>query len=54
MRSKEVIQSDGSTKNDLILEVLLDIREALVPKEIMAPLYVSDKPPKKKKATPRH
>ena len=47
MRSKEVIQSDGSNKNDLILEVLLDIREALVPKEMMAPLYVSDKSKKK-------
>ncbi len=50
MRSKEVIQSDGSNKNDLILEVLLDIREALVPKEILAPLYVK---PKKKTAAPR-
>ena len=47
MRSKEVIQEDGRNKNDLILEVLLDIREALVPKEILRPLYVSDKPSKK-------
>ncbi len=50
MRNKEDIQSDGSNKNDLILEVLLDIGEALVPKEMMAPLYVKPK----KIATPRH
>lgn len=49
MRSKETIQEDGSNKNDLILEVLLDIREALVPKEILRPLYVSGKPPKVKR-----
>jgi len=33
MRSREAIQKDGSVKNDLIIEVLLDIREILAKKE---------------------
>ena len=30
MRKREVIQKDGTVKNDLIIEVLLDIRALLV------------------------
>jgi|TARA_R100001530_G_C4240741_1_gene135202 hypothetical protein len=54
MRSKETILKDGATKDSLILEVLLDIREDVVPKEVLAPLYISNKPPKeRKKRTPK-
>ena len=49
MRSNLEILSDGSIKDLLILEVLLDIRDLMRPKEEVAPLYVSDKPPRKKK-----
>lgn len=55
MRDKEAIASSGAVKDDLIIEVLLDIRELLRPEgiiiqaEVPAPLYVSDKPPKPRK-----
>ncbi len=49
MRDRLEIIKDGSVKDLLIIEVLLDIRDLLRPKEEVAPLYVSDKPPKKKK-----
>ena len=51
MRDREVIAKSGAIKNDLLLEVLLDIRDLLKPQvfEEPAPLYVSDKPPRKKR-----
>ena len=52
MRNREQIVSDGSIKDLLILEVLLDIRELLNKETIgtpEAPLYISDKPPREKK-----
>ena len=46
MRTREEILADGKVRELLILEVLLDIREAIKP-EPPAPLYV--KSPKKTK-----
>ena len=52
MRDRQVIENSGAVKELLLLEVLLDIRNLLSPKEEItqeAPLYISDKPPKPKK-----
>ena len=59
MRDRERILKCGELKDSLILEILLDIRDLLKPQDVVveetktqdvvAPLYISDKPPKKKK-----
>ena len=42
MRQRIEIEADRTRPEFLILEVLLDIREKLIPEE--RPLYISDKP----------